>query len=255
MSRSSILHNCSPKKLQVSLALAGRESMVRGYIKLSVTLAMLLASIGVHAESRIKVTLDGTTICYPARFSPDTSFTEVLLAPVKDQLDESHGEQLVYIPATEMAKIVPGYVESHANKYNPAVPHDIRGIVYPKSSFTDPHAMAKKAWNVYRELKEPVIEKDEITGLYKVYHFEKATGPWHFVVSPPERNKKNDFDPSWYVGHCGEIVNSYDCKIDIDYKGIRYQYSVSEYNMALRAKIQDAIKSKIQSWESSCGHS
>ena len=229
--------------------------MVQGYKKLAVTLVMLLASITSHAENLIKVTLDGTSICYPARYSPDTSFTDALLAPVKDQLDESHGEQLVYIPAADMAKLVQGYVESHANKYNPAVPHDIRGIVYPKSSFSDPDALAKKAWNIYRELKNPVIEKDVKTGLYKVYHFEKAMGPWHFVMSPPERTPKNGFEPSWYVGHCGELVGSYDCRIDLDYKGIRYQYKISEYNMDLRAKIQDAVKSQVLLWESSCGHS
>ncbi|MCF2911203.1 hypothetical protein L1285_23160 [Pseudoalteromonas sp. DL2-H2.2] len=81
------------------------------------------------AEKLVRVIFDETTICYPKSYSPNTSFMDSMLAPIKGELDDSVGQQLVYIPAQRIKNKVPDYSLSHANEYNSKVMHDVNGII------------------------------------------------------------------------------------------------------------------------------
>jgi hypothetical protein len=221
-------------------------------IKFLILLSFLSASV--NAEKLIRVTHDDTTICYPEKYSPDTSFMDAMLAPIKDELDDSSGQQLVYIPASEIKKKIPEYSLSHANKYNPKVAHDINGITYSLSN-THTEMLSDEAWNIHQKLDKPVIYKDEKTGFYKVFTFAKEIGPWHLVKTPPVKNDNNSKEKDWYIGFCGEMVDSYNCKINAIYKSVVYEYSLNEQNITMHKQVQSVILDQIASWEKSCPES
>mgnify|MGYP005827713245 CR=1 FL=1 len=206
------------------------------------------------AEKLVRVTFDETTICYPKSYSPNTSLMDSILAPIKGELDDSAGQQLVYIPAQRIKNKVPEYSLSHANDYNPKVMHDVNGIIYPLSTI-DINGLSDNAWNIHQEIEKPIIYKDPKTDLFKVFTFKKEIGPWHLVKSAPVKNSIKQKAKDWYVGFCGKLAGSYNCKVNVVYKDIVYNYSLNEHNVSLHKQVEAALLEEIKSWENACPES
>jgi len=222
------------------------------HFKLAIILTFLpFSSI---AEKLVRVTFDETTICYPKSYSPNTSFMDSVLAPIKGELDDSSGQQLVYIPAQVIKDKVPEYSLSHANKYNPKVMHDVNGIIYPLLTI-DINGLSDDAWNIHQKIEKPIIYKDQKTDFFKVFTFKKEIGPWHLVKSAPIKGSNKLKAKGWYIGFCGELVGSYNCKVNVVYKDVVYNYSLNEHNISLHKQVQAALLSKIKSWENACPES
>jgi len=222
------------------------------HFKLAIVLTLM--SFSSVAEKLIRVTFDETTICYPKNYSPNTSFMDSMLAPIKGDLDDSSGQQLVYIPAQVIKDKIPEYSLSHSNKYNPKVMHDVNGIIYPLSTI-DINGLSDKAWDIHQEIENPIIYKDQKTDFYKVFTFNKEIGPWHLVKSAPVNNSNQQKTKDWYIGFCGELVGSYNCKVNVVYKDIVYNYSLNEHNISLHEQVKSVLLSEIKSWEESCPES
>tara|TARA_R110001583_G_C5615205_1_gene405702 strand:- start:59 stop:742 length:684 start_codon:yes stop_codon:yes gene_type:complete len=208
-----------------------------------------------YGEGLRKVKLDQTIICYPSSFSPDTSFMSAVLAPISDQLDSSDGQDLIYIPASEIKKKVPDYTVSHVNAHNVNYEHSLTGLAYAKSQIGNPSGMATSAWNVYAESESVFIEKDNILPLTRVYEYHKPLFMWHLVQYPPQRIPDKALPDNWYIGSCSESAGSYSCRQTVEYKTIYYEYEVQAQDMHLREEIAEAVTALFTEWESSCNES
>lgn len=218
-----------------------------------ITLLIILSSLSlsVNAEKLIRVKHDNTTICYPKEYSPNTSYMDAILAPIKDDLDDSTGQQLIYIPASKIKEKIPEYSLSHANRYNPKVAHDINGITYSLSN-VHTEMLSEEAWNIHKKLENPIIYQDEKTGFYKVFTFAKEIGPWHLVKTAPVKNASKPKEKDWYIGFCGEMVESYNCKVSVTYKSVVYEYSLNEHNVLLHDQVKSVVTDTIAAWENAC---
>lgn len=223
-------------------------------MQIKLAIILIFWSFASAAEKLVRVSFDETTICYPKSYSPNTSFMDSILAPIKGELDDSSGQQLVYIPAQVIKNKVPEYSLSHANKYNPKVMHDINGIIYPLSTI-DINGLSDNAWNIHKNIESPIIYQDQKTDFYKVFTFKKEIGPWHLVKSAPVQNSNKPKAKDWYIGFCGKLADSYNCKVNVVYKDIVYNYSLNEHNVSLFKQVQEVLLGEIKSWENACPES
>ena len=137
-----------------------------------------------------KVSLDDTTICYPAVYSPSSPLVSSFVEPFADHLDSSEGQELIYIPAKAIKARVSEYTLSHINKYGVDFEHEIKGIAGGISQISNLTGLERAAWNVY-ELQESVyVEKDPLLPFYRVYEYHKPLFMWHLVESEPLINPK-----------------------------------------------------------------
>lgn len=208
-----------------------------------------------YGEGLRKVKLDKTLICYPASYSPDTSFISAILAPISDQLDSSDGQDLIYIPASEIKKKVPDYTISHVNIHNVNFEHSLTGLAYAKSQIGNPKGMASSAWNIYSESESVFIEKDNILPLTRVYQYHKPLFMWHLVKYPPQQKPETKLPDDWYIGSCLEAAGSYSCTQTVEYKSIYYEYKVQAQDMHLREDISEAVTALFTEWENNCNGS
>lgn len=218
-------------------------------------LFLLLASLSFGANAGDKsVTLDSTKICYPVEYSPDTSYMSAILAPISDKLDDSTGQELIYIPASEIKKKVPEYTLSHVNKWGVNLKHDIMGLAYSMSGVGKPYGMAESAWSIYEDTeKSPLVEKDEKTGLFKLWEYRDIKLFWHYIESPPPKTPNFELPKNWYVGMCdGDQPLNYKCSQSVFYKDIMYSYDLQAHDMAVREKVKLALKSLFKEWEMKC---
>jgi len=216
------------------------------------TLCLALSFVTNANEENIKaVKLDDTSICYPAKYSPNTSFMNAYLAPIKDQLDSSEGQELIYIPALAIRSKVPEYSLSHINKHGVDFEHKLTGLAYAKSQI-NPQGMAKSAWHVYSEKKSVYVEKDPHLPYTRVYEYHEPFFMWHLVKYPPMKEPNKPMPSDWYIGSCSESAGSFNCRQVAEYESVYYEYDLQAQDMHLRKQVNLAVVELFKNWSLKC---
>src|ERR1044072_5756876 len=125
----------SPGAARLSCGVSFRSTAMHR-LRLSVlTVGLSAALLACHAPPpRVlkSVKLGDTKLCYPAQYSPDTSFTDAFLEPVADQLDSSEGSELISIPASEVGARVPGYALQYLRGNGLTLDYGRFGVAYAR---------------------------------------------------------------------------------------------------------------------------
>ena len=197
-----------------------------------------------------RVTVGGTDLCFPKQYSPGFDLTIWLMTHVGQDIPTGD-EALIYIPAREIQNAIPNYVVSHSNQYTPAVMHDLNGLVMgPSMTRAD---LAQDAWRVRASATKYFLEQDKRTGYTRVYtQTDRPSFMWDLVRSPPPASPDGPPPKDWYIGHCLELVGSYDCKQLVRAGNVRLEFDINETNLALRDGINGYAKEQLQSWISRC---
>ncbi len=197
-----------------------------------------------------RVVIGGNKLCYPRAYRPEFDLTTWLMTNVGQNIPDGD-ETLIYIPAKVVKTAIPNYVLSHSNRYNPAVMHDLDGLVMgPSSTRAD---LAQQAWDIHASGEESFIETDKRTGFTRIY--AQTTRPsfmWHMVRFPPPVNADGSPPADWYIGHCLELVGSYYCKQLVRSGNLRLEFDINERNIFLRNQINAYAEKQLQSWVQAC---
>ena len=196
------------------------------------------------------VTIGGNQLCYPRAYRPEFDLTIWLMTHVGQNIPEGD-EALIYIPAKVVKEAIPNYVVSHSNKYTPAVMHDLDGLVMGPSSTRA--NLAPLAWNIRASGEKHFIETDKRTGFTRIYtQTSKPSSMWHMVRSPPPSKATGSPPSDWYIGHCLELVGSYDCKQLVHAGNLRLEFDINERNLFLRNEINAYAEKQLQGWLQDC---
>ncbi|WOH38562.1 hypothetical protein RI844_04925 [Thalassotalea fonticola] len=222
-------------------------------MKYLATLCLIISFFSIATEDKVKaVKLDDTALCYPSAYSPNTSFMKAYLEPIKDQLDSSEGQELIYIPAQAIKAKVPEYTISHINKHGVDFEHKLTGLAYAKSQIGNPQGMAESAWNIYSERESVYVEKDPMLPFTRVYAYHKPLFMWHLVKYPPMKKTDQSLPNDWYIGSCSESAGSFSCRQVTEYKSVHYEYELQAHDMHLRKEVNDAVKGLLSEWNLKC---
>lgn len=195
---------------------------------------------------------DYTALCFPASYSPDTSFMDDYLAPIEDQLDSSEGQELVYIPAQKIKELVPAYTESHINSYGVDFAHDLRGIAYSLSSIGNPTGLAEKAWNVRAGSESYFVEPDPELPYFRIYPYPGPLFMWDMVKSPPPEDPSGSPPDDWYIGGCLEMAGGFDCRQTAIFESVYYEYKLDQNDLTLRNEVREVVILLMSQWQNNC---
>ena len=195
---------------------------------------------------------DDTTLCFPASFSPDTTFMDAFLSPIEGQLDSSDVQELIFIPAAKIRGLVPGYSETHINKYGTAVPNDLIGIAYRISSMGNPNGREEKAWNVRASSDPFFVEQDPELPLFRIYPFSEPAFMWYLVKAPPPKNPSGPPPGNWYVANCVDTDAAISCSQSATFQSVDYEYHLYLEDMYLRDEVGQAVTQLMAEWNENC---
>ena len=222
-----------------------------------IILSACSATLGCQAESSSEplraARFDETDLCYPASYSPDTSFMNAFLAPIAGQLDSSEGQELIYIPAKKIKMLVPEYTERHVNSHGVDFAHDLRGIAYSMSSVGSPNGSADQVWNVRAGSESYFVEPDPELPFFRIYPFPEPLFMWSLVKSPPPEKPSGAPPEDWYIGSCLEMAGGFHCSQTTIYRSVFYEYELQQQDLHLRNEVRSAVIQLLRKWHDSCG--
>ena len=219
---------------------------------LAITLFAVACPTAASSDSMLGARFDDTALCYPASYDPGTTFMDAVLASIEDQLDDSSGERLIYVPAEKIRELVPTYTENHTNDFGAVVAHDVMGIAYPLTSISDPDHMAKQAWNVRAGIESYFVEPDPDLPYFRIYPFKEPYSSWSLVKSPPPESPVTDPPKDWYIANCTERLGNWSCRQVATYRSVYYKYRIHQQDFQVREEVRDAVTELLRGWHQNC---
>ena len=214
----------------------------------TLTFGILVLCLGCSRTERVVV--GDNELCFPRAYRPEFDLTIWLMTHVGQNIPEGD-EALIYIPAQVVKEAIPNYVISHSNQYNHAVMHDLNGLVMGPTSTRE--NLAQQAWDIHSSAEKRLIETDKRTGFTRIYtQTAKPSFMWHMARSPPAVNATGSPPNDWYIGHCLELVGSYDCKQLVRAGNLRLEFDINERNLFLRKEINAYAEEQLKSWVHGC---
>lgn len=174
------------------------------------------------------------------------------MVPQGSAMDDDEGINLV-IPLADIGVSPLSHVSSTGNA------GIVRVLLYGLSPFiaTNEYALNPDAYNAWMRLgnyhQNRVIEKDEKTGLYRIYWRQGAIS-WQYFKEPPS-NTKNSMSPKWVAG-CrirgsepeADDMSNVDCRVQLSSEWGNADISFSGSYVTGVDDILNGVRNKIKEW-------
>jgi len=221
--------------------------MIRKMIFLLAIFQFVIA--GCDRSNQVNLTFDGTEICVPENYVPESNYLDNWLETNAKGMDSSEGSKIIRLPPELIKEHVPEYILSHINKHDVDLKHEISGIADRLSNIGSPKGLAIAAWNVYQTQDNPLVIQEE-SGRYRIYHWGEGSSSWYLAKEVPPKDSGKEMPSDWFVGYCNNNLDT--CSQSVTYKDIFYSYDIHLLDIGLSKEVANIIQRLFSDWEKAC---